>query len=52
MPFKSYNQMKYLFAREPEVAERWIRKYGTPKKLSFKERENGTTKRPKRQRTS
>jgi len=32
MPFKSYKQQKYMFARLPEVAKRWSKKYGTKKK--------------------
>lgn len=29
MPFKSYEQMAYLKHNEPEVYERWVKKYGT-----------------------
>lgn len=36
MPFKSKSQMKYLFAKEPEVAKRWAKKYGVPSKLPNK----------------
>lgn len=33
MPFKSEAQRKFLYARKPEVAKRWAKKYGTPKNL-------------------
>ena len=29
MPFKSEKQRRYLWANEPEVAERWTKKYGS-----------------------
>jgi len=35
MPFKSEKQRRYLYANEPEVAQRWSDKYGSkpqPKK--------------------
>ena len=28
MPFKSEKQRRYLYANEPEVAQRWSKKYG------------------------
>jgi hypothetical protein len=33
MPFKSKAQMRFMFARHPEIAKRWTKEYGTPKKL-------------------
>lgn len=33
MPFRSEAQRRYLFARHPDIAERWAREYGTPKGL-------------------
>ena len=29
MPFKSVKQRKYLFAKHPELAKKWAKKYGT-----------------------
>ena len=29
MPFKSKAQRAYLFAREPAIAKKWAKKYGT-----------------------
>lgn len=29
MPFKSEAQRRYLYANEPEIAERWTREYGS-----------------------
>jgi len=36
MPFKSKKQLKYLAAKEPEVFDRWKKKYGVPKNLPNK----------------
>ncbi|HEX7025378.1 MAG TPA: hypothetical protein VF187_11225 [Gemmatimonadales bacterium] len=33
MPFRSQAQMRFLFARHPEIARRWARLYGIPKNL-------------------
>lgn len=33
MPFQSKAQMRFMFARHPEIAERWRRRYGTSKGL-------------------
>ena len=32
MPFKSAKQRAYLFANEPEIANKWASKYGTKPK--------------------
>ena len=35
MPFRSEKQRKYLFAKEPAIAKKWTKKYGSkikPKK--------------------
>lgn len=29
MPFKSENQRRYLWAKHPEIARRWSKKYGS-----------------------
>lgn len=28
MPFRSVKQRKFMFARHPKIAKRWVRKYG------------------------
>jgi len=38
MPFKSYRQMHYLFAKHPKIAKEWADKYGVPKKLPKKKK--------------
>ena len=35
-PFKSRAQMKFMFAKKPELAKKWAKKYGTPGKLPEK----------------
>ncbi len=32
MPFKTYAQQKYMFAKVTKVAKKWASKYGTKKK--------------------
>lgn len=34
MPFKSKAQMRFLFAKHPDIAKRWADKYGVPKSLN------------------
>ena len=29
MPFRSEKQRKYLFAKKPEIAKKWSKKYGS-----------------------
>jgi len=36
MPFKSKKQMRYLFWRHPDIARRWVRRYGIPRNLPEK----------------
>jgi hypothetical protein len=36
MPFKSKAQMRYLFAKHPDIAKRWAKEYGIPKNLPDK----------------
>jgi hypothetical protein len=37
MPFKSEKQRKYLWAKEPEIAKKWTKEYGSsPKKKGGK----------------
>jgi len=33
VPFQSESQRRFLWAKHPEVAERWAHKYGTPENL-------------------
>lgn len=28
MPFKSVKQRKYMFAKHPAIAKKWVKKYG------------------------
>jgi len=36
MPFKSKAQQRFMFARHPEIAKRWAKKYGVPESLPEK----------------
>jgi len=39
VPFASEKQRRYLWAKEPEIAKRWTKKYGsTPKKHKTKKK--------------
>lgn len=38
MPFQSEDQMRFMFAKHPEIAKRWAHKYGVPKKLPKKKK--------------
>ena len=29
MPFKSVKQRKYMYAKHPEIAKKWTKKYGS-----------------------
>ena len=33
MPFQSKAQQGFMFAKHPEIAKRWAKKYGVPKDL-------------------
>jgi hypothetical protein len=33
MPFKSTQQRKFMFARKPEIAKKWAKKYGIKPRL-------------------
>jgi hypothetical protein len=33
MPFKSKAQMKFMYAKHPDIAKRWEDKYGIPKNM-------------------
>lgn len=33
MPFRSEAQRRFLFAKHPDVAEKWAHEYGTPSDL-------------------
>lgn len=44
MPFRSEQQRRYMWARHPEVARRWTKKYGSkiqPKKGGGRRRRKG-----------
>ena len=45
MPFKSKAQMRYLYAKHPEIAKRWAKKYGVPEELPNKVRGGDIAKR-------
>lgn len=32
MPFRSAKQRRYMFAKHPQIAKRWAKKYGTKPK--------------------
>lgn len=36
MPFKSVKQRKFMWAKHPEIAKRWTKKYGSKIKKSVK----------------
>jgi len=38
MPFKSESQKKYLWAKRPDIAKRWTRKYGSKVQSSTKKK--------------
>jgi len=39
MPFKSEKQRRYLWAKHPDIARRWTKKYGSkPKKKRIKKK--------------
>jgi hypothetical protein len=33
LPFKSRSQERYMFAKHPGIAKRWLREFGQPKDL-------------------
>tara|TARA_R100001086_G_scaffold163959_1_gene88492 strand:+ start:529 stop:684 length:156 start_codon:yes stop_codon:yes gene_type:complete len=44
MPFKSEKQRRYMWAKEPEIAKRWTKKYGSntkKKSVTIKKRRGG-----------
>lgn len=43
MPFKSEKQRRYLWAKEPELAERWTKKYGSKIRPPKKKEKKGRT---------
>lgn len=47
MPFESEAQRRYMFVHEPEVAKKWMHKYGTPKDLPYHVAANEAVKRHK-----
>lgn len=52
MPFRSKAQERYLFAKRPDIAKRWLKQYGQPKRLPdhvanpHKRRKGRRTKKP------
>lgn len=38
MPFKSIKQRKYMWAKHPDIAERWTKEYGS--KIKSKKKKN------------
>ncbi len=38
MPFKSKKQMKWMFSNKPEMAKRWVKKYGAKIKRKGKKK--------------
>lgn len=36
MPFKSKAQERFMFAKHPDLAKEWVKKYGQPEKLPEK----------------
>ena len=38
MPFKSVKQRKFMYAKHPEIAKRWAKKYGNKIKRSSKKK--------------
>ena len=38
MPFKSIAQRKFMFAKHPTIAKRWVKKYGARVKANGKSR--------------
>lgn len=36
MPFKSVKQRKYMFAKMPQLAKKWVKKYGAKVKKGKK----------------
>lgn len=46
MPYKSKAQMRYMYAKHPEIARRWTGKYGVPKKLPERVRKRGSYRGP------
>ena len=50
MPFRSVKQRKYMWARHPEIAKRWTKKYGSKivKKKKTKRKKRKTARKRKR----
>lgn len=47
MPFKSQAQRRFMFARHPQIAKRWAKKYGAdgslPEKIGKKKKKKKRT---------
>ena len=44
MPFKSKKQEKFLWAKEPEIAKKWTKNYGSAKNTGGKVKKNKARK--------
>ena len=43
MPFRSEKQRRYMWAKHPDIADRWAREYGSkPKRKKLRKRKNKT----------
>jgi hypothetical protein len=42
MPFRSEKQRRYMWARHPEIAERWTKEYGSKPKPKGKRKPQAT----------
>jgi hypothetical protein len=47
MPFKSKSQQRFMFAKRPDIARRWVKKYGASKDLPEKKHGIKSLKRKK-----
>ena len=48
MPFKSEKQRRWLWANEPDIAEKWSREYGSKPKARGKGPKGKSTRRRKK----
>ena len=44
MPFRSIKQRKYMFAKHPAIAKRWVKEYGGVIKPLKKDKKNAKSK--------
>lgn len=48
MPFKSEKQRRYMWAKHPEIAARWAKKYGSKAQTSLRSKVKAAQKRKKK----